>query len=29
VDGKLHGYGLGEGVKTKEWLLMMEGALMA
>jgi O-6-methylguanine DNA methyltransferase len=29
VDGKLHGYGLGEGVKTKEWLLRMEGAIMA
>ena len=29
VDGKLHGYGLGEGLKTKEWLLKMEGALMA
>jgi O-6-methylguanine DNA methyltransferase len=29
VDGKLHGYGLGEGVKTKEWLLKLEGALMA
>ncbi|MGA2490157.1 MAG: methylated-DNA--[protein]-cysteine S-methyltransferase [Anaerolineales bacterium] len=29
TDGKLHGYGLGEGVKTKEWLLKMEGALMA
>ncbi len=29
VDGKLHGYGLGEGIKTKEWLLRMEGALMA
>jgi O-6-methylguanine DNA methyltransferase len=28
VDGKLHGYGLGEGVKTKEWLLKMEGAFM-
>jgi O-6-methylguanine DNA methyltransferase len=28
VDGKLHGYGLGDGVKTKEWLLKMEGALM-
>lgn len=28
VDGKLHGYGLGEGLKTKEWLLKMEGALM-
>ena len=29
VDGKLHGYGLAEGVKTKEWLLKMEGAVMA
>jgi len=29
VDGKLHGYRLGEGVRTKEWLLKMEGALMA
>jgi methylated-DNA-[protein]-cysteine S-methyltransferase len=29
TDGKLHGYGLAEGVKTKEWLLKMEGALMA
>ena len=28
VDGKLHGYGLAEGVKTKEWLLTMEGALI-
>ena len=28
VDGKLHGYGLGEGVKTKVWLLKMEGAVM-
>jgi O-6-methylguanine DNA methyltransferase len=28
VDGKLHGYGMGEGIKTKEWLLKMEGALM-
>jgi O-6-methylguanine DNA methyltransferase len=28
VDGKLHGYGLGEGVKTKEWLLKMEGAVL-
>lgn len=26
-DGKLHGYGGGEGLKTKEWLLKMEGAL--
>ena len=29
VDGKLHGYGLAEGVKTKEWLLRMEGAILA
>jgi methylated-DNA-[protein]-cysteine S-methyltransferase len=29
TDGKLHGYGLGEGIKTKEWLLKMEGALLA
>ena len=29
VDGKLHGYGLGEGLRTKAWLLKMEGALMA
>ena len=28
MDGKLHGYGGGEGVKTKEWLLRMEGAVM-
>jgi O-6-methylguanine DNA methyltransferase len=28
-DGKLHGYGLGEGVKTKEWLLRLEGAVIA
>ena len=28
MDGKLHGYGLAEGVKTKEWLLTMEGALI-
>jgi O-6-methylguanine DNA methyltransferase len=28
VDGKLHGYGLGEGVKTKEWLLKLEGAVL-
>lgn len=26
VDGKLHGYGMCEGIKTKEWLLRMEGA---
>jgi len=29
ADGKLHGYGGGEGLKTKEWLLRMEGAVMA
>ena len=29
MDGKLHGYGLAEGVKTKEWLLIMEGAIIA
>ncbi len=28
TDGKLHGYGMAEGLKTKEWLLKMEGALM-
>jgi methylated-DNA-[protein]-cysteine S-methyltransferase len=28
-DGKLHGYGMGEGLKTKEWLLTLEGALIA
>ena len=28
MDGKLHGYGGGEGLKTKEWLLRMEGAVM-
>ena len=29
TDGKLHGYGGGEGLKTKEWLLKMEGAVIA
>jgi methylated-DNA-[protein]-cysteine S-methyltransferase len=29
VDGKLHGYGMAEGLKTKEWLLRMEGAVIA
>ena len=29
ADGKLHGYGGGEGLKTKEWLLKMEGAFIA
>jgi len=28
MDGKLHGYGGGQGLKTKEWLLKMEGAVM-
>jgi len=28
ADGKLHGYGGGEGLPTKEWLLKMEGAFM-
>jgi methylated-DNA-[protein]-cysteine S-methyltransferase len=28
-DGKLHGYGGGDGLKTKEWLLKMEGAVIA
>lgn len=27
-DGKLHGYGGGDGLPTKEWLLKMEGAVM-
>lgn len=29
ADGKLHGYGGGEGIPTKEWLLRMEGAVIA
>ena len=29
ADGKLHGYGGGDGLPTKEWLLRMEGAVMA
>ncbi len=28
ADGKLHGYGGGDGIPTKEWLLLMEGAVM-
>jgi methylated-DNA-[protein]-cysteine S-methyltransferase len=28
-DGKLHGYGGGQGLLTKEWLLKMEKALIA
>lgn len=27
VDGKLHGYGMVEGIKTKAWLLKLEGAM--
>lgn len=29
TDGKLHGYGGGDGLRTKEWLLKMEGAVIA
>ena len=29
TDGKLHGYGGGDGLPTKEWLLKMEGAVIA
>jgi methylated-DNA-[protein]-cysteine S-methyltransferase len=29
TDGKLHGYGGGDGLKTKEWLLRMERAVIA
>lgn len=29
TDGKLHGYGGGEGLKTKAWLLQLEGAVIA
>ena len=29
ADSKLHGYGGGEGLPTKEWLLRLEGAVMA
>lgn len=28
-DGKLHGYGGGEGLPTKAWLLKLEGAVIA
>lgn len=28
TDGKLHGYGGGEGLPTKEWLLQLEGAVL-
>ncbi|HEU0049406.1 MAG TPA: methylated-DNA--[protein]-cysteine S-methyltransferase [Nitrososphaera sp.] len=29
TDGKLHGYGGGSGLPTKEWLLKLEGAVIA
>jgi methylated-DNA-[protein]-cysteine S-methyltransferase len=29
TDGKLHGYGGGQGLPTKAWLLQMEGAVLA
>ena len=29
ADNKLHGYGGGDGLPTKEWLLKMEGAVFA
>ncbi len=29
TDGKLHGYGGGQGLQTKEWLLKMEGAILS
>jgi len=29
TDGKLHGYGGGDGLPTKEWLLQLEGAVLA
>jgi methylated-DNA-[protein]-cysteine S-methyltransferase len=29
TDGKLHGYGGGDGLPTKEWLLKLEGAVIA
>jgi O-6-methylguanine DNA methyltransferase len=29
ADGKLRGYGGGQGLKTKEWLLKLEGAVIA
>ncbi len=28
-DGKLRGYSIADGIKTKEWLLKLEGALIA
>lgn len=29
ADGKLHGYGGGQGLPTKEWLLRLEGVMLA
>jgi methylated-DNA-[protein]-cysteine S-methyltransferase len=29
ADGRLHGYGMAEGLKTKAWLLKLEGAVIA
>jgi len=29
TDGKLHGYGGGQGLPTKEWLLKWEGAVLS
>jgi methylated-DNA-[protein]-cysteine S-methyltransferase len=29
MDGKLHGYGMAEGIKTKAWLLKLEGVMIA
>ena len=29
ADGKLHGYGAGQGLPTKEWLLRLEKAVLA
>jgi len=29
TDGKLHGYGGGQGLPTKEWLLRLEGVMLA
>ncbi len=29
TDGKLHGYGGGDGLPTKEWLLKLEGVTLA
>ncbi len=29
MDGKLHGYGMAQGLATKAWLLKLEGAVIA